>query len=158
MAIDPILLQNIFKERGCFNFLKKTGAEVLQQLEEKYPAQISFLTEGAKSDFCDGYKKRNQFLYTHSVATELQEILTEHGLLKATLLTGTDLPAIERAASELAEIPDLKERLCKKYPLIAEYEERIRNNFYSMAEQLFCRLAADKERISQKIFNGMGKW
>ena len=154
MAINPILLHNILKQRGCFNFLKKTGAEVLQRLEEKYPALKDFLTENAKSDFCDGYGKRNQFLYTHSVATELQEVLAEHGLLKATLLTGTDLPAIERAATELAEVPDLKERLCKKYPLIVDYEERIRNNFCSMAEQLFCRLAADKERISQKLFDG----
>ena len=154
MAMDPILLQKIFEERGCFNFLKKTGAEVLQQLTEKYPALKDFLTDSAKADFCEGYEKRNQFLYTHSTATELQEILAEHGLLKSTLLTGTDLPAIERAASELAEIPDIKERICQKYPLIAEYEERIRNNFYSMAEQLFCRLIADKERISQKLFDG----
>ena len=83
----------------------------------------------------------------HSVATELQEILAEHGFLKSTLITGTDLPAIERAATELAEILDIKERFYKKYPLIAEYKERIRNNFCAMAEQLFCHLAADKIRF-----------
>lgn len=141
----------ILHETNCFEFIDKM---VEQDTAEFVKEPI--LSEQAAKALKKNLQVRLEELYKQSLFRSLRFAVKEFDVTEYLMPKGKSLDALKKAAQKVyVELTtNGGESLKKKYPLLSEYEAKIRGNFKAAMQEFFTRFYACRSALSAEFFGG----
>lgn len=154
MAIPLHTVSEILWSSGCLDFVREGAEQAAAELERLRPEAFAMLSEDARESLRKSYCERFEILYYQALTEDVREQMSRFDPVHSIIVSRKSIEPARKAAEALKARCGVSESLHERYPLLEEYEARMRENYIESYLDFFDALTAKKDEIGLRLLDG----